>query len=72
MPNHGYCRNCWWHKDGICYMQFVYTKDDSYCPDYVNRNKLNKKGTLDDLITKWKSEGVTFYIEDLYERNNNQ
>lgn len=53
-------------------MQFVYTKDDSYCPDYVNRNKLNKKGTLDDLIAKWKSEGVTFYIEDLYERNNNQ
>ncbi len=72
MPNHGYCRNCWWYKDGICYMQFVYTKDDSYCPDYVNKNKLNKKGTLDDLITKWKSEGVTFYIEDIYERNNNQ
>ena len=45
MANHGYCQNCWWHKDGVCFMQSVETKDESYCPDYANRDKLNKKGT---------------------------
>lgn len=58
MPNHGYCQNCWWHKDRICYMQGVKTQDDSYCPDYANRTKLNKEGTLDDLIKEWKEKGI--------------
>lgn len=22
MPNHGYCRKCWWHKDGKWYAVF--------------------------------------------------
>ena len=58
MPNHGYCKNCWWHKDGICYMQIVKTRDDSYCPDYANRNKLNKESTLDSLLMEWKEKGI--------------
>ena len=58
MPNHGYCRNCWWHKDGICYMQGVKTNDDSYCPDYANRNKLNKEGTIEDLLREWDEKGI--------------
>lgn len=58
MPNHGYCKKCWWHKGGICYMQGVRTKDDSYCPDYANRDKLNKKGTLDNLLKEWKEKGI--------------
>lgn len=43
-------------------MQSVETKDDSYCPDYANRDKLNKKGTLNELLTKWKENGVTLNI----------
>lgn len=39
-------------------MQGVRTQDDSYCPDYVNRDKLNKKGTLDDLLREWKEKGI--------------
>ena len=56
MANHGYCQNCWWHKDGVCFMQSVETKDESYCPDYANRDKLNKKGTLDELLAKWEAK----------------
>lgn len=58
MPNHGYCKNCWWHKDEICYMQGVKTQDDSYCPDYANRNKLNKEGTLNSLLMEWEEKGI--------------
>ena len=58
MPNHGYCKKCWWHKGGICYMQGVRTQNDSYCPDYANRDKLNKKGTLDNLLREWKEKGI--------------
>ena len=64
MPNHGYCRNCWWHNHGICYMQGVKTQDDSYCPDYANRNKLNKEGTLEDLLNEWKENGSMPEIVD--------
>ena len=56
MPNHGYCKNCWWHKDGICYMQCVKTNDYSYCPDYVNRNRFNKEWTIDGLLKEWKEK----------------
>jgi hypothetical protein len=62
MANHGYCQNCWWHKDGVCFMQSVETKDESYCPDYANRDKLNKKGTLDELLAKWEAKGVALNI----------
>lgn len=48
--NHGYCKNCWWNKYGICYMQSrgqerhqLVRVEDDYCPDYINRNKYNKK-----------------------------
>lgn len=44
-------------------MQFVETKNSSYCPDYANRNKLNKKGTLDELLSEWEQRGVQFNIE---------
>ena len=46
-------------------MQSVETQDESYCPDYANRDKLNKKGTLDELLTKWKANGVTLNIMKL-------
>lgn len=39
-------------------MQGVRTQNDSYCPDYANRDKLNKKGTLDNLLKEWKEKGV--------------
>lgn len=54
MANHGYCKNCWWWNRtgktvGHCIMQsfskvvMVRTDEDSYCPDYVNREKYTKK-----------------------------
>ena len=53
--NHGHCKSCWWNKDSVCYMQsipdsnfIVKVKDDSYCPDYINRKK-EKKATDDFL-----------------------
>ena len=58
MPNHGYCKKCRWHKGEICYMQGVRTQDDSYCPDYANRNKLNKERKLDDLLREWNEKGI--------------
>lgn len=70
MPNHGYCRNCWWWMPpspdaiptelfkscvGKCYMESdanfsKYTTPTSYCPDYINRKKEDKNGTLEDWI----------------------
>ena len=50
MANHGYCKNCWWHDGIYCYMWRHITKDDSYCPDYINRS--NCKETLDDWIKR--------------------
>ena len=59
MPNHGYCKNCWWWKSlnaampleseiGQCYMHSVgghkeYLSERSYCPDYYNRKKGNRE-----------------------------
>lgn len=54
MANHGYCKNCWWwdragKTTGHCIMQsfssyaMVRTDKDSYCPDYINRERYNKK-----------------------------
>ena len=54
MANHGYCKNCWWWNRtgktvGHCIMQsfskvvMVRTDEDSYCPDYINREKYTKK-----------------------------
>lgn len=53
MPNHGYCKNCWWWNRtgktiGRC-MMYSYSEsicmagENSYCPDYINREKGNKK-----------------------------
>ena len=39
-------------------MQSVKTRDDSYCPDYANRNKLNKEGTIEDLLREWDEKGI--------------
>jgi len=58
--NHGYCQNCWWWLVtckslfiGKCYMQKKETGAKSYCPDYINRQKENKKsGDLFNLIKK--------------------
>lgn len=55
MSNHGYCKNCWWWKEGICYMQpldigYNHTPPTSYCPDYLNRKKGDKEDTLEDWI----------------------
>lgn len=54
--NHGRCKNCWWWDSGYsmlptfeamngrCYMQGGnITREDSYCSDYVNREKETKK-----------------------------
>ena len=54
MSNHGYCKNCWWWNrtnniEGHCIMQsfskaaIVRTDENSYCPDYINREKYTKK-----------------------------
>lgn len=39
-------------------MQGVKTQDNSYCPDYTNRDKLDRKGTLDELLKEWKAKGI--------------
>ena len=46
------------YNHGVCYMQGVKTNDDSCCPDYVNRNRLNKAGTIDGLLKEWKEKGI--------------
>ena len=51
MMNHGYCKNCFWHKWNYCFMQNVETKDNSYCPDYYNRKKA--KESLEQSINRW-------------------
>ena len=38
------------------FMQDVGTKDDSYCPDYINRNRT--KETLDDYLKGWIERGL--------------
>ena len=54
MANHGYCKNCWWYKDNKCWMQCKTVQENSYCPDYTNRKKEEKKfGKLEDWIDKF-------------------
>lgn len=61
--NHGKCENCWWWEPikfdlkesrwilGVCWMWNGQEEWDSYCPDYCNRNKENKKeGSLEAWI----------------------
>lgn len=53
MANHGYCKNCWWWNrtgktTGNCIMHSYFESmcradENSYCPDYINREKENKK-----------------------------
>lgn len=54
MANHGCCKNCWWWNrtgktTGNCIMQsyppddMIVSNENSYCPDYINREKENKK-----------------------------
>ena len=53
MANHGYCKNCWWWNrigktTGHCIMwsspdAMNVSDEDSYCPDYINREKENRK-----------------------------
>lgn len=55
--NHGYCKNCWWYAYGWCYFGMCTTKRESYCPDYTNREKANKKhGALREWIAKNKDK----------------
>lgn len=58
MANHGYCKNCWWYKKENkhfnCFMHTNTVQDNSYCPDYTNRLKEEKKfGKLEDWIDKF-------------------
>lgn len=46
-------------------MQSVETEGSSYCPDYANRDKLNRQGTLDELLTEWEQRGVKLNIVKL-------
>lgn len=59
--NHGSCIRCWWHYKGRCYMHnggndgvvdYVEVKEDSYCPDYINRMK------EDISIEQWLKERI--------------
>lgn len=70
MANHGYCHRCWWweqkrkasdleHSEGVCWFASCnsyqhFTKGDSYCPDYENRQKgeLQNCCTITEFIAK--------------------
>lgn len=68
--NHGYCKNCFWYKWNHCFTQDVGTKDDSYCPDYINRNRT--KETLDDYLKGWIEHGLISNDElELIKENGN-
>lgn len=41
--NHGKCEKCFWWKLKWCYMQNQECEEDSYCPDYFNRNRTKQK-----------------------------
>ncbi len=43
--NHGYCKNCYYYLNGICWQQHrcpTPVRETSYCPDYGNRKKWTK------------------------------
>lgn len=52
----GYCKTCWWHKEGICYMHRCHMHDTDYCPDHLNRRKRSKEEKLEDWIKKHNEE----------------
>lgn len=52
MPNHGYCKDCWWEQYGKCYFHMTNVSERDYCPDYNRRE--NNKDTLDYWIRKNK------------------
>ena len=74
MPNHGYCKNCWWWNrtgktTGHSIMQ-SYSPDamhkadeDAYCPDYVNRERTNKrdKKTLEEFCLDANLPFIKYY-----------
>lgn len=74
MPNHGYCKNCWWWNrtektTGHCIMSsyspdaMVRADEDSYCPDYVNRERHNKKckETLEEFCKSTNLPFIKYY-----------
>jgi hypothetical protein len=72
MARYGHCKSCWWWNrtgktTGHCIMQ-SYSPDamhkadeDSYCPDYVNRERNNKNGkeTLEEFC---RSANLPFFM----------
>ena len=47
---YGHCKNCWWWDGNVCHFQNSEAGAESYCPDYVNREKEEKRsGKLKDL-----------------------
>lgn len=74
MANHGYCKNCWWWNrigktSGHCIMH-SYSSDamnetdkNSYCPDYLNREKGNKiqKYTLENFCMGVNLPFIKYY-----------
>lgn len=46
--NHGKCKNCFWYKPCWCYMWNNEITEESYCPDYFNRNRTKDK--LEDTL----------------------
>lgn len=74
MANHGYCKNCWWWNRtgktiGYCIMQSCSSDamhradENSYCPDYVNREKHNKrsKKTLEEFCRDANLPFIKYY-----------
>jgi hypothetical protein len=60
MSNYGKCKKCWWWKPsddecvGMCYMNDDWTLESEYCHDYINREKENKKETLEEWLKSEK------------------
>lgn len=74
MPNHGYCKNCWWWNrtektTGHCIMQSCSSSamhvsdENSYCPDYINRERYTKKykQTLEEFCLDTKLPFIKYY-----------
>lgn len=74
MANHGYCKNCWWwnrtgKNTGRCLMHSYSPEamnvadENSYCPDYVNRERNNKRGkeTLEEFCKSANLPFIKYY-----------
>lgn len=47
------------HEEGEKIGWGLWTRSEDNTEDeYANRNKLNKKGTLDNLLKEWKEKGI--------------